>query len=252
MVRQGDIQTHTNNRRGRADYTPRGLRPGRSGNDQGWHVRGQGVGEVACHSRGQLGHLAHGIRAPRARLMERTHDDICHCPGYWVRHYRCRIEIYEHPNLTPVLVCTPLLHPDGRCPSLDHAVLAAEVIRIYCPRAFDALDEPLVWIERNPCPAPSPHWPGNTAYTRVTFDWYTPSLADVGEERPLLSIGTPTLWGMSHGAVAELLTGGARRTCAWGCGRPATVELEPGRGTDPPAWICAACAIADDQEEDEG
>lgn len=70
---------------------------------------------------------------------------------------------------------------------------------------FDAIDERLVWIERDLCPRPRPHWPGDTAYTRVTVDGYTPSDEGLWAGIPLRSIGTPTSRGMGRAAVAALI-----------------------------------------------
>jgi len=175
--------------------------------------------------------------------MERTIDYIRDCPGYWEPDYRCRIEVYEHPGLTPVVVCTPLLDPAGDVPAVHHAVLAAEVIRVHAPHLFEALDEPLVWIDRNPHPQPSRYWPGDTAYRRVTFDRYTPRDAGRWEGLPLRAIGRASIGMMSRAAVAELLDGTTRRPCSRGCGRPATVEWEPARAGDPAPWVCAACDL---------
>ncbi len=177
--------------------------------------------------------------------MERTIDYIRDCPGYWEPDYRCRIEVYEQAGLTPVVVCTPLLDPAGDVPMVHHAVLAAEVIRAHAPHLFEALDEPLVWIDRNPRPEPSRYWPGDTAYTRVTFDWYTPRDEGLWDGIPRCAIGTAGLHGMSRKAVDELLCGTMRRPCSEGCGRPATVECEPACAGDPAPWLCAACDLAD-------
>ncbi len=184
--------------------------------------------------------------------MQRTIDYIRDCPGYWQRDYCCRIEVYEHPGLTPVVVCTPLPYPDGRTPQALHDYIAAEVIRAHFPHLFEATDEPLVWIDRNARPHRSPHWPGDTAYTRVTFDWYTPPDKGLWDGIPMRSIGTPASHGMSRAAVAELIEGTTRLPCARGCGRPATVEWEPERAGDPAPWVCATCDLAADEEDDEG
>jgi len=176
--------------------------------------------------------------------MERTIDYIRDCPDYWHADYRCRIEVYEGSGLTPVVVCTPLPDPDGRTPQVLHDHLAAAVIRAHFPHLFEAIDEPLVWIDRNPRPEMSPHWPGDTTYTRVTFDWYTPRDEGLWDGIPRCAIGTVTLRGMSRAAVAELLCGTTRRPCRRGCGRPATVEREPARAGDPSHWVCAACDLA--------
>ncbi len=183
--------------------------------------------------------------------MERTIDYIRDCPGYWEPDYRYRIEVYEHPGLTPVVICTPLLDPAGDVPMVHHAFLAAEVIRAHAPHLFDALDEPLVWIDRNPHPQPSRYWPGDTAYRRVTFDRYTPRDEGVWSGAPLVAIGTATVGMMSRAAVTELLDGTTRRPCSQGCGRPATVEREPARAGDSAPWLCAACNLAAESEDDE-
>jgi len=176
--------------------------------------------------------------------MERTIDYIRACPGYWQRDYRCRIEVYEGPDLTPVIVCTPLPDAAGDLPIVHHDHLAAEVIRAHFPHFFDALDEPLVWIDHNPRPHPRHSWPGDTAYRRVTFDRYTPRDERLWAGTPLRAIGTATIGVMSRAAVAELLGGTTRRPCRQGCGRPATVEWEPERAGDPVPWVCAACDLA--------
>jgi hypothetical protein len=56
---------------------------------------------------------------------------------------------------------------------------------------------------------------------------------------------------MSRTAGAELLGGTTRRPCSQGCGRPATVEWQPARAGDPAPWVCAACNLAAESEDDE-
>ena len=126
------------------------------------------------------------------------------------------------------------------------------MISAHFPHLVETVAEPLVWIERAPRPDPRRDWSGDMIDMRVTFDWYTPRAETVWAGLLLQSIGTPTLWGMSRAAVAELLDGTTRRPCLRGCGRPATVEWKPAHAGDPAQWMCAACALATEADDGEG
>jgi len=119
--------------------------------------------------------------------MNKTHDYPYQYHGFWRPGGVCRIRVYEEENRPPVVLCSEL--PENTNTSITNMAeyLATEIIRAHFPHRFEAVEEPIIWIEYYGFL----YGESTASYARVSFDSYRPSLVTNGCGNPRLRIGRP-------------------------------------------------------------
>ena len=119
--------------------------------------------------------------------MRKTHDYHYQYHGFWRPGGVCRVRIYEEEDRPPVVLCSEL--PENTNTSITNMAesLAAEIIRAHFPDRFEAVDEPIIWIEYYGFL----YGESAASYARVSFDSYRPCLTTNGSGGPRVRIGRP-------------------------------------------------------------